>query len=181
MAVFPSVHIREADQAILDSIIDGSITELVIPEGVTSIGNYAFYQCTNLVSVTLPSTLKTIGQYAFYGCSSLTSITLPSGLTSIGVNAFYGCSSLGSVDVPASCTSIGSGAFGNTPKLTTLKLRYATKFAATITDTYSAIRATATSTTIPVLGKIYVPSSVRSQYTSDTTWKAIGTSRIVSL
>ena len=79
--------------------------------GVTSIGNYAFYGCSSLTSVTIPNGVTSIGNYAFYGCSSLTSITIPDGVTSIGIYAFYGCSSLTSITIPDGVTSIGDWAF----------------------------------------------------------------------
>lgn len=64
------------------------LTNVVIQEGVTSIGSNAFQNCTSLATVTLPSTLTEIKQYAFYNCP-LTSITIPEGVTIIGGNAFY--------------------------------------------------------------------------------------------
>ena len=94
------------------------ITDLVIPDGVTSIKNYAFYGCSSLTSVTIPNSVTSIGNYAFYGCSSLTSITIPNSVTSIGNYAFYGCSSLTSVTVPNSVTSIGDWAFYGCSSLT---------------------------------------------------------------
>ena len=82
-----------------------------IPEGVTSIGEEAFYGCSSLTSVFLPSTLSSIGYDAFDRCSSLTSITIPEGVTSIGIYAFNVCSSLTSVSLPSTLTSIGRDAF----------------------------------------------------------------------
>ena len=67
------------------------VKDLVIPDGVTSIGNYAFYRCSGLTSVTIPNSVESIGDYAFYCCSGLTSITIPDGVTSIGNDAFYYC------------------------------------------------------------------------------------------
>ena len=71
-----------------------SLKEVIIEEGVTTVPNYAFYNCSSLESVTLPSTLTSINQYAFYGCSSLASIIIPTGVSSIGSNAFNGCNNL---------------------------------------------------------------------------------------
>ena len=73
------------------------ITELIIPEGVTSIGNLAFYNCTGLTSVTIPNSVTSIGNNAFYNCSSLTSVTIGNSVTSIGGYAFASCKGLKSI------------------------------------------------------------------------------------
>jgi uncharacterized repeat protein (TIGR02543 family) len=91
--------------------IKTNITSVVIEEGVTTIGNYAFYGCSALASVTFPETFSTIGNYAFYNCSGLTAIALPEGITATGNSVFYGCTSLASVTLPNTLTSIGSNAF----------------------------------------------------------------------
>ena len=78
---------------------------------VTSIGGYAFYECSGLTSVTIPNSVTSIIGYAFRGCSGLTSVTIPNSVTSIGYDAFYGCSGLTSVTIPNSVTSIGDYAF----------------------------------------------------------------------
>ena len=83
----------------------------VIPNSVTSIGDYAFGGCSFLTSIELPSGVTSIRNYAFYECSSLTSIEIPSGVTSIGNYAFYKCSSLTSIEIPSGVTSIGIYAF----------------------------------------------------------------------
>jgi len=73
---------------------------IIIPEGVTSIGDDAFYDCTNLTSITLPDSVTCIGNGAFSLCSSLTSITIPDSVTSIGDYTFRACTSLTSITLP---------------------------------------------------------------------------------
>ena len=92
------------------SFFDG-ITEVIISEGVTSIGDEAFSHSTSLVSITIPNSVTSIGKGAFSQCSSLISITIPEGVTSIGADTFTWCENLTSVRIPASVTSIGAGAF----------------------------------------------------------------------
>ncbi len=93
---------------------------IVIPNSVTSIGEYAFYQCSSLTSVTIPNSVTSIGEAAFYNCSGLTSVTIGNSVTSIGYEAFWGCSSLTSVTIPNSVTSIRYGAFNECSSLTAI-------------------------------------------------------------
>ncbi|MGN0768229.1 MAG: leucine-rich repeat domain-containing protein, partial [Christensenellales bacterium] len=65
--------------------------ELVLPEDITEINNYAFYKCSNLTSVIIPDSVTNIGDHAFRVCTGLTSITIPDSVTSIGSDAFYAC------------------------------------------------------------------------------------------
>ena len=95
-----------------------SLTSITIPNSVTSIGNYAFYNCGSLTSISIPDSVTSIGQYAFYKCTSLTSVTIPDSVTSIGEDAFSGCTSLESITIPDSVTSIGEDAFYNCTSLT---------------------------------------------------------------
>ena len=96
------------------------ILSVVVEDGVTSIGDYAFYYCKSLTSVTIPEGVTSIGINAFFVCSSLTSVTIPEGVTSIGSSAFDGCSSLTSVTIPEGVTSIGSSAFDGCSSLTSV-------------------------------------------------------------
>ena len=98
------------------------LTSLTIPSGVTSIGDKAFRGCSRLTSLTIPSGVTSIGDWAFSGCSGLTSLTIPSSVTSIGNYAFYGCSGLTSLTLPSGVTSIGDWAFGYCSELTSLTL-----------------------------------------------------------
>ena len=98
------------------------VTDLVIPAGVTSIGDYAFYGCSSLTRITIPDSVTSIGRYAFSGCSSLTSVTIPNSVTSIGWRAFWYCSSLTSITIPNSVTSIGGEAFRSCDSLTSVTI-----------------------------------------------------------
>ena len=89
----------------------GSLTSIVIPEGVTSIGDYAFTSCDSLTNIIIPDGVISIGDYAFSSCDSLTSITISDSVTRIGDEAFRECRALKSITIPDSVTSIGSSAF----------------------------------------------------------------------
>ncbi len=96
---------------ILNSFAPAGLTEYTIPDSVTSIGDWAFGECTSLTSATIPNSVTSIGSYAFSSCKSLTSITIPDSVTSIGSYAFSSCKSLTSITIPDSVTEIGEMAF----------------------------------------------------------------------
>ncbi len=98
------------------------LTSVTIPNSVTSIGNGAFYRCSGLTSMTIPNNVTSIGGYTFCNCSSLTSVTIPNSVTSIGTQAFWRCSSLTSVTIPNSVTSIGDRAFSHCTSLTSVTI-----------------------------------------------------------
>ena len=98
------------------------VTDVVIPKGVTRIGNNAFEGCESLTSVTIPEGVTSIDGWAFCGCKSLTSVTLPESVISIGACAFRFCESLASITIPVSVTSIGWGAFNGCTSLTSVTL-----------------------------------------------------------
>ena len=114
------VVIQEGVTSIGEYAFNGcsSLTSIEIPESVTSIGNDAFSGCTGLTSIEIPDSVTSIKWDMFSGCSSLTSIVIPNNVTSIGSSAFSGCSSLASITIPSSVTSIGEGAFSGTAWLT---------------------------------------------------------------
>jgi len=107
---------------LIQYLIGNTRTEYVLPNSVTSIGGYAFADCSGLTSVTIPNSVTSIGWYAFADCSSLTSVTIPNSVTSIGDGVFAGCSSLTSVTIPNSVTSIELGAFSNCSSLTAVTI-----------------------------------------------------------
>ena len=95
---------------------------VTIPDSVTSIGNTAFNNCNNLATVSIPDSVTSIGDGAFSGCKLLTSVNIPDGVTSIGTSMFRGCESLTSVTIPDSVTSIGNSAFENCKSLTSITI-----------------------------------------------------------
>ena len=99
-----------------------SLTSFVIPHGVTRIGTWTFWDCSSLEEVAIPDSVTSIGDGAFCDCRSLTNIVIPDSVTSIGVRAFSGCSSLSSIVIPNSVTSIGEWAFSNCSSLKYLSI-----------------------------------------------------------
>jgi len=98
------------------------VTNLIIPNGVTSIGSTAFHNFESITSVTIPDSVTSIGYDAFSDCTSLTSVTIGNGVTSIGSSAFSNCTSLESITIPDSVTSKISSAFSNCTSLTSVTI-----------------------------------------------------------
>ncbi len=96
--------------------------EIIIENGVTGIGDFAFNGCRSLTSITIPNSVTSIGNSAFRGCSSLTSITIPDSVASIGGSAFYACVSLESVIIPDGITSIDDATFYNCTSLISITI-----------------------------------------------------------
>ena len=98
------------------------LTSVNMGNSVKTIGEDAFYHCSKLETITIPDGVSSIGEYAFGECTSLSSITIPDGVTSIGVGTFYNCTGLSSITIPDGVTSIGVGAFDNCTGLTSVNM-----------------------------------------------------------
>lgn len=127
------------------------ITTVVLPDGLTKIGNFAFYQCNNasLTSIDIPSGVTSIGNSAFTNCSHLASVTIPDGVTYIQSSLFNGCTALTSVTIPSTVTNIDAQAFRGCTSLTSITLPEGLK----IIDVQAFMGCTN-------LASVYIPSSV---------------------
>ncbi len=103
------------------------LTSVTIGKSVQTIGDYAFRNCDGLTSVTIGKSVQTIGDYAFYDCRGLTSVTIPESVTSIGTSAFRSCLDLTSVTIGNSVTSIGDGAFSGCSGVKNLRIEDGTE------------------------------------------------------
>ena len=133
----------------------------IIPSSVTSIGDYAFRDCSGLTSVTIPNSVTSIGYSAFEDCSGLTSVTIPNSVTSIGLFAFNGCSGLTSVTIPNSVTSIGRSAFSGCSGLESMTVASGNSTYDS-RDNCNAIIETASNTLIAGCMNTIIPNSVTS-------------------
>lgn len=97
------------------------ITKVVVEDGITNVGNFAFYGMTNLTEVELADSVTAIGAYSFKNCSSIEQITLPQNLTEIKDSAFYGCTRLVNITIPAKVTKIGDYVFSRNVQLNQVK------------------------------------------------------------
>ena len=112
-----------------NAIIETSTNEMIagcknshIPSSVTSLGEYCFWDCTGLTSITIPSSVTSLGGSCFYGCTGLTSVTIPSSVTSLEYQCFSGCTSLTSITIPSSVTSLGDQCFSDCTGLTSITI-----------------------------------------------------------
>ena len=106
---------------ISNEIING-IGAITFNDSITTIVDYAFYDCSSLTSVTIPNSVKWIREGTFAYCSSLTSVTIPDSVTTIGWGAFVDCTSLTSITIPDSVTTIGESAFDGCSSLTSVTI-----------------------------------------------------------
>ena len=141
------------------------VTELVIPNGVTSIGYRAFQDCDGLTSITIPNSVTSIGNNAFRDCSGLTSVTIGNSVTSIGEYAFCWCTSLTSVTIGNSVTSIGWNAFSYCENLADVYC-LATDVPTTKSDAFSG--------SYPEYMTLHVPAASINNYKTTAPWSTFG-------
>ena len=134
---------------------------MTVPASVTSFGDYAFYDCSGLTSVTIPTSVTSIGNDAFENCSGLTSVTIPTSVTSIGMWAFDR-SGLTGVTIPASVTSIGGWAFYDCSGLTSVTVKSKTPL-------------TCKNSPFSVYDTLYVPMVSVDLYKSTSPWSKFKT------
>ena len=151
-ATIDGVLFRKADKALISYPAGISSSTYTIPQGITAIGDSAFYYCDSLTSVSIPDSVTSIGDNAFFACDSLTSVSIPDSVTSIGDEAFSGCISLTSVSIPDSVTAIGDGAFSYCYSLTLTVPR----------NSYAAEYAKANNIPYKFLTSVSIPDSVTS-------------------
>ena len=149
-----------------------TLTDVILPNSMTMIGEEAFMNCTSLTTVVLPEGLTTLNSGAFQGCSSLQFFNkrvgdayispneLPSTLTTIYINTFMGCTSLGSIRIPSGVTSIEGNAFKNCSNLENVYVYGLT------TPTLGSDVFSGTSGEL----NIYVPAASEAAYEAATNW-----------
>ena len=115
-------NLYTTDGKLLKYIASNNADTFEVPEDTTAIGEYAFYNCKNLIHIVLPSSVKSINNYAFSNCSSLTEIELSPNITSIGNGAFNGCTTLSSIVIPEGVTNIKSNTFCGCKSLKTVSI-----------------------------------------------------------
>lgn len=116
------VYDNGSTDGIFDKETAGQMTEIVIPEGVVTIGNHAFSGCSHLQSAVIPSTVTYIGEYAFSDCKMLRSITIPQGVSKICKYTFNGCKSLSSIEIHDNISAIENDAFYGCESLTDITI-----------------------------------------------------------
>ena len=99
-----------------------SVKAVDIKKGITSIGNYAFYQNSNMETISIPDTISSVGSYAFSGCGAVRTVSLPNSVTEIGSSAFAGCASLTAAPMTSSVISIGSEAYKGCTAITAVNI-----------------------------------------------------------
>ena len=153
-----------------DIVIPESISFNYSKYSVTSIGLWAFKECSDLTSVTIPNSVTSIGDYAFFYCNGLTSVTIPNSVTSIGDYAFWSCDGLTSVTIPNSVTSIGCYAFSFCINIENV---YCYAEVVPSTDVYAFYNSDIEKATL------HVPASAIEAYKTTAPWSGFGTIKAI--
>lgn len=149
-----------ADNSTLIGLIEGDVTELVIPDGVTKIRDYAFNNLTTATKIEIPDSVAHIGERAFMGCSKMKSITLPQGITEIKGYTFF-ASGLTGITIPEGVTAIQQNAFANCSSLASVELPSTMRTIANYAFSCNALKSiTCHATTPPTHGGDYVFNTV---------------------
>ena len=122
LTVIDDVLFRKTDKSLISFPPAKEITTYSIPQGITSIGDWAFCRCASLVPVSIPDSVTSIGDTAFAACASLVSVSIPSSVTFIGSHAFSSCKSLFSVSIPNSVSLLGDSTFYRCSSLTSVSI-----------------------------------------------------------
>lgn len=178
-------------KSLFAQLADKSITEVSASDlaGASEIGDYAFYKCSNLTDITIPNNVTSIASYAFCHCHSLASISLPDSVTSIEERVFESCGSLTSIMIPDSVTRIGNSTFQNCSNLMSITIPNSVKIFGTYTFYYcgTATESGTTYTFLPTtpptiqsstfsnakINKIIVPVGTADTYKAATNWSAL--------
>ena len=149
--LFPDIYLRYYNS--VDGIsgyavvsANKSITNVIIPDGITFINDNAFYNYSNVSSIIIPDSVISIGYRSFAGCSNLTSVDISNSVTSISNSSFSNCSSLSTITIPDSVTSIGVSAFSGCSNLNSVSI---SNSVTTISDSTFSNCSSLSSVTIP--------------------------------
>jgi len=138
-----------------------NLPEITIPNSVTSLGSNAFQYCTSLMYVTLGNSVRQINSSTFMGCACLSEVTIPNSVSSIGTDAFWGCTSLQSIVIPEGVTTIGRWAFFNCTSLNSVVIP---KSVTSIGEAPFTGCSSLESITIPFVGESRKTASDNNQY-----------------
>lgn len=133
-----------------------TLTDVTIPQSVTSIGNSVFYDCRSLTGITIGDGVTNIGDFAFYQCESLTDVTVPGSVTEIGDCAFYNCDLLTNVQILTKTTSFGTNVFGSTVAVSAYRDSTAEAYAEDNANAFTPLKNPAAGTGIAIAGGVAV-------------------------